>query len=172
MVFGAMADIALISMGLTIVSQFLQNRFAHRDEMKAHQEKMKKHQEKMKELMKKDDHQSRSEREKIEAELMEEMNKMMSKSMKVMMFSLLVFLPAYWVLGNFFEKEIIALPVPLPWLANGFDLLNPGTWGIQLYSQTNWFGWYFVTYLVITVVIGQIMNAFKIGQKKGVVASG
>ncbi len=172
MVFGAMVEIALITVGLTIVSQVLQNKFAHKDEMKAHQEKLKGHQKKMNELMKKDDQRSKQELETVQAEMMEEMNRMMSKSTKVMMFSLVVFLPAFWVLGLFYEKAVIDLPVPLPWLKNGFDLLNIGTWGVEVYNQTNWFGWYFVSYLVMTIIIGQIMNITKTWLKKDVVVNG
>ncbi len=172
MVFGAMADITLISGALTIASQALQNRFAHRDEMKGHQEKIKGHQKKMNELMKKDDPKSKNELESVQGEMMEEMNRMMSKSTKLMMFSLVVFLPAFFVLGYFYEKDIINLPVPLPWLANGFDLFSIGTWGIDIYSQTNWYGWYFLSYIVMTIIIGQAMNIAKIGAKKGAVLNG
>ena len=161
MVFGAMADISLITVALAAVSQFLQNKFAHRDEMKKHQDEIKKKQAKMNELMKKKDSGSQKELEQVQGEMLEEMNRMMSKSTKVMMFSLVVFLPAYWVLGAVYGKDIIALPVPLPWLKEGFDLFNLGTWGIQLYNVTNWFGWYFVSYLVTTIAIGQLMNLSK-----------
>ncbi len=172
MVFGTMADIALISAGLVIVSQILQNRFAHKDEMKGHQDKIKGHQKKMNELMKKGDQKSKNELETLQAEMMEEMNRMMSKSMKVMMFSLVVFLPAFWVLGHFYEKDVINLPVPLPWLSHGFDLFTPATWGMEIYNQTNWFGWYFVSYIVLTIIIGQAMNLTKLGMKKGVGVNG
>lgn len=172
MVFGAFVDIAIISLGLSIVSQVLQNKFAHKDEMKTHQEKMKAHQEKMKELMKKNDAKSQQEIEKIQGELMGEMNKMMSKSTKVMMFSLVVFLPAYWGLSSFYATDVIQLPLPIPWFVEGFDLLNIGTWGIRLYNETNWLGWYLLTYLVIGIIISQAMKLTKIGTKREVVVNG
>ncbi len=172
MVFSAMADITLISAGLTVVSQILQAKFAHRDEMKGHQEKIKAHQKKMNELMKKDDQHSKNQLESVQGEMMEEMNKMMSKSTKVMMFSLVVFLPAFFILGHFYGAETINLPIPLPWLSNGFDLFSLGTWGIHLYSQTNWYGWYFISYIIFTILIGQAMNITKIGAKKGAAVNG
>ena len=88
MVFGAMADVALISGVLCIASQILQHKFAHKDEMKEHQDKIKKHQTKMNELSKKDDAKSKSELDSVQNEMMQEMNKMMSKSMFGMSFTI------------------------------------------------------------------------------------
>jgi len=120
--------------------------------MKKNQEEMKKRQEKMKELMKKQDQKSKNELEALEKEMLEAMNEMLSGSSKVMLYSLIVFFPAFALLGFLYSDVVIDLPFALPWLANGFDLFNLGTWGIDIYPQTSWYGWYFVTYLLVTIV--------------------
>ncbi len=152
MLFGAMADIALITVVLFIVSQIAQNKFMNREEMKKHQDTIKQKQAKMKELMKKEDAKSKNELETLEKEMMQTMQNMMSGSSKVMLVSMVLFLPALWFLGEFYGKEIIPLPVPLPWLSVGFDLFNIGTWGMTIYSETNWFGWYFVCFIVLSIL--------------------
>ena len=153
MVVSPIIDIAVISLGLVIASQIIQNKFVDRDAMKKQQKGIKEKQKQMKELMLKEDQKSKNELEAMEKEMMEQMQKMMSGSMKVMMFSLVIFLPAFALLGFFYGESIIDLPISLPWLADGFDLFNLGTWGVEIYEQTNWFGWYFTTYLTTTLLI-------------------
>ena len=161
MIFGAMVDIAVISVVLAGVSQAIQAKFMDRTLMKKQQEEMKKKQEKMRELMKKNDAKSKNELDSLQKEMLDSMNDMMSKSSKVMLVSLVIFLPAFALFGMFYGKEIINLPIPLPWLANGFDLFNIGTWGIEIYPQTNWFGWYFLTYLIVTLLFNVLRDATK-----------
>lgn len=158
-----MVDIAGVSLALAIISQFVQGKFMNKDEMKRHQEGMKERNKRMKELMGKDDHKSKNELEALEKEMLESMQKMMNGSMKVMMVSAIVFLPALWFLSATYEKAVIELPIPIPWFISGFNLLDPSTWGgiIELYNETNYFGWYFLTYLVITVAINSVMGFFK-----------
>ena len=166
MLFGAMWDIALITVMLYAVSQVVQNKFMNRDEMKRQQEAIKAKQGRMKELMKNEDPKSKNELQSLEREMMEAMQKMMSGSSKVMIASMVIFLPALWFLGAFYGEAVIALPVPLPWLSNGFDLFSIGTWGFSLYSETGWFGWYFVCFILLSIVVG-IAKSF---MKKKVVA--
>ncbi len=153
MFFDAMIEISLVTLVLAFVSQFIQNKFVDRDKMKAKQLEMKEKQKRMKELAGKSDQKSLKELEVLEGELLESMQEMMSGSTKVMVFSLLVFFPAFVLLGHFYSDVVISLPVPLPWFAEGFDLFNVSSWGIKFYSETNWLGWYFVSYLIITLLI-------------------
>ncbi|MCH7902674.1 DUF106 domain-containing protein [archaeon] len=154
MIISPIIEIAVISLGLAISSQIIQNKFVDRKAMKEQQKEIKEKQKRMKELMLKEDQKSKNELEALEKEMMQQMQKMMSGSMKVMMFSLVIFLPAFALLGFFYGEAIIDLPIALPWVANGFDLFNLETWGIEIYEQTNWFGWYFTSYLAITILIG------------------
>jgi uncharacterized membrane protein (DUF106 family) len=162
---GPMFEIFGISLFLAVVSQIIQNKFMDKEAMKKHQDDMKAKQKRMKELIGKDDEKSKNELETLEKELMESMQKVMEGSTKTMLFSLVVFLPAFWLLGHFYEKAVIDLPVQIPWFVEGFDLLNISTWGIKMYSQTNWLGWYFLTYLVISMIIGAIVSQFKKASK-------
>lgn len=164
---GPMVEIAGISLVLAIVSQIIQNKFMDKEAMKKHQENMKVKQKRMKELMGKEDQKSKNELEALEKELMESMQKMMEGSTRTMMFSLVIFLPAYWLLGHFYEKTTINLPIPIPWLAEGFDLFNFSTWGIKIYEQTNWLGWYFLTYLIISMIAGSAFSYLKKMKFKG-----
>src|SRR3989344_7392983 len=129
--------------------------------MKRQQEEIKAKQAKMKELVKKDDAKSKNELEALEKEMFEIMQKMMSGSYKVMLASMVVFLPALWFLGTFYDKAVIDMPVALPWLSNGFDLFNIGTWGIEMYAQTSWYGWYFVCYIIIAIAFSIAMKIKK-----------
>ncbi len=158
MIVSPIVDIAVISVGLAAASQFIQDKYVDRDAMKKQQQEMKDRQKRMKELMQKQDPKSKNELESMEKEMLESMQKMMSGSMKVMMWSLVIFLPALAILGFFYGEAIIQLPIPLPWLSVGFDLFNIGTWGIMIYNETNWFGWYFVAYLAVAIL-------FNVGKK-------
>ncbi|MBS3059720.1 MAG: hypothetical protein J4224_04840, partial [Candidatus Diapherotrites archaeon] len=54
--------------------------------------------------------------------------------------------------GGVYSQATIELPVPLPWF--GTESI------IQFYNETNWLGWYFVSYLVLTLIIGQLFKHF------------
>ena len=151
--FDPMVDIALISLALSVVIQIMQRVLGSKQAMQKHQASMKERQEKMKELMKKNDKQSQKELEKIQGEMLDSMNDMMKGSMKMMVASLIIFAPVLWFLQGTYDTAIIALPIPLPWFVQGFDILNIGSWGVQFYSQTSWLGWYFVTSLVFSILI-------------------
>ena len=141
-------DVLLISGLLVVVSKFMQSRFMDKKQMAEDREKMKKQQERMKDLMNKEDKKSKQEIEQINKDMMETMSKSMQSSMKYMMISLPVFLVAFWLLGIFYAPfEPYSLPVPLPWFGEGLISL-------AFYSETSWFGWYFVSYLSFTIVIG------------------
>ena len=58
---------------------------------------------------------------------------------------------AFMGLGALYGEAVIDLPIPLPWL--GSESL------IQLYSQTNWLGWYLVTALTTGIVLSLIFKA-------------
>ncbi len=169
MIVNPMVDIAIISFGLAAISKVIQAKFIDREVMKKQQEEMKERQKKMQELMQKSDQKSKNELEALEKEMMEAMNKMLSGTTKVMMASMVVFIPAFALLGMFYGEALINLPVPLPWFVNGFDLFNLGTWGFQIYSETNWFGWYFVSYLTITILLGIGTKIYKKVKENGVI---
>src|SRR3989338_3379606 len=99
MVLGAMAEIAAITVVLALVSQFVQNKYINKDEMKRQQEEIKGKQKRMKELMQKGDQKSKNELDSLEKEMLESMQKMMGSSTTVMIASMVIFIPALLVLG-------------------------------------------------------------------------
>ncbi len=156
--FDPRTDILFITAVLVAVSQIIQKKFVNKAKIDENQKKMKKHQEKMKELAKKDDHESKREMERIEKEFMETANETMRESFRQTIISMPVFLGAFWFLQNDYGKAVIDLPVPLPWFGEN--------WSIQFFSQTNWFGWYFVSYLVVTILLNALLKTAKRVMKK------
>jgi uncharacterized membrane protein (DUF106 family) len=156
-----LVDIAFISFGLSVLVQALQRVLGSKQAMQKHQTGMKEKQEKMKVLMKNTDKQSQKELEKLQGEMLESMNDMMKGSMKMMVASMILFIPALWFLQGTYDGAVIALPVPMPWFVQGFDVLNIGSWGIEFYKQTNWLGWYFVTSLAFSLlIVGPLAGLF------------
>ena len=140
-----MIDIFLISIVLVIFSKVLQRKFIDKDAMKKQQQEMKIKQKRIKELIEQKDDKSMQEANKIQQEMFEAMGKTMQGTMKHMMFSLPVFLGVFALIRMFYGEATIDLPIPIPWL---------GETGIELFEQTNWFGWYFLSYLVLNIIIG------------------
>jgi len=167
MIISSIVDITIISLFLAVISQIIQNKFMDRDAMKKQQAEIKEKQKMMKELASKTDPKSKNELEAIQKEMFGQMQKMMGGSTKVMIASAVIFLPAFALLGFFYSEAVIDLPVPIPWLSDGFDLFNLGTWGIEIYEQTNWFGWYILSYLVITIIINLGRKVLKKSELSG-----
>src|SRR3989338_4829232 len=95
--FDPRVEIALISVGIALVSQLLQRKLMPREATQKRQEKIKKHQARMKELANKNDAKSKNELEALEKEMMEEMQVMMQGSTRMMMFSMVFILPVFWL---------------------------------------------------------------------------
>ncbi len=157
--FNPMIDIALVSGVLALVSSVIQAKMMNRKAMKENQEKLKEKNKRMRELMNKNDEKSKNELESLQNEVLEMMQKMMQGSMKVMFVSMIFFLPAFWVLSHFYANAVISLPLPVPWFGE-FDLFNIGTWQnmIKLYNETNYLGWYMLTYLLFSLIIRFVLN--------------
>ncbi len=153
---------------LVIVSRLMQNRFMDRDLMDEQRKEMNEKRDRMKELLSKQDEKSLKEAEKIQREMLEMSQKMMQGSMRYMMVSLPLFLGVFFLMGFVYGETIIDLPVPLPWWENA-EIFNPFTWlNIKFFEQTNWFGWYFASYLFISILYGigrRILKRIKGEQK-------
>ena len=160
--FSPPVDISLISIFLVTASQIMQRTVVDKREMKRQQDQMKENQKKMKELMSKQDQKSKNQLEALEKEMLDSMNSVMKGSMRLMLYSLVVFIPAFFFMGGFdfgvisfggvYSQATIELPVPLPWF--GSESI------IQFYNETNWLGGDFVSYLVLTLIIGQLFKHF------------
>jgi uncharacterized membrane protein (DUF106 family) len=100
--------------------------------------------------MNNNDEKSKQEVQRLQQQMMQKMSETMSGSMKVMMASMVIFLPAFAILGMFYGDVVIPLPIPIPWLgSNSF---------IELYHETNWIGWYVLASLVTSIVLQIILK--------------
>jgi len=159
--FGAMTDIALISIGITLVLQVIQKKFMNRGQMKVQQEEMKRRQKRMKELMQRDDEKAKSELQQLEKEMMEGMNEMMSGSMKQMMVTMVLVVPLWAFFGWNYTGLAIDLPVAVPFFA-AFNLFDPLSWfAWKFWEQTSWIGWYVLVSLSFSIVLNLIITVFK-----------
>jgi uncharacterized membrane protein (DUF106 family) len=146
MIINPQTDIMAIAFGISTISQIIRRKYSHPKQMKTKQEEMKTKQKKMKELMKKTDEKSKKELEKLEKEIMETSMEIMNKSMKTMTISMIIILPAFFLMAGAYETATINLPIPLPWFAEN--------WNIQFYEQTSWIGWYLVSSITAGILIG------------------
>ncbi len=157
-IINPMVDIFTVTVFLVVASKYMQNKFMDKDQMKEHKEETKTKSEKVKELLKKKDPKSLKEAEKIQNEIMESSMKVMQGSMRYMMYSLPMVMIVFFLLGQAYEKEIITLPIALPWWTAG-NFLDITTWfDFKMFEQTNWFGWYFVSYLSTSIVYGIVQK--------------
>ncbi|MBN2127049.1 MAG: DUF106 domain-containing protein [Candidatus Diapherotrites archaeon] len=143
-------EIIGITLLLSVASQMLRRKYAHPKEMKIQQDKMKEIGKKQKELMAKTDDKSKKESENLQNEMFQIMGEMNGKLMKNMMVSMVLFLPALFVLRTFYEGIIFGLPIPIPWFGEN--------WSIQLYNETNWLGLYALLSLIFGLILNIIIN--------------
>jgi uncharacterized membrane protein (DUF106 family) len=155
--FDPATDIILISSVLAIVTKIIQWKFLDMKAMKANQKEMKAKQEKLKLLMNKEDAQSKQEYDRLNKEMMALLNKTMQSSFKQMAINLPVFGIVFWWMGTQYSTESFALPIAIPWWTET---------GFAFIDMTNWFGWYFVSYLVATIVIAILLKIVKLVRGK------
>ncbi len=148
--FNPMLDIGLIAFALAIVSQLLQRKFLDKKLMKEQQEQIKQKQQKIKELASKNDDKSKSEIEKLETEMLEITNVMMKGSLRHMMFSMAVFLPAFWLIGTMYNGTVINLPFPLPLIHRNLSF--------EISARMSWLWYYIYAGLVSNLVLNAVMN--------------
>ena len=151
-------DISLIAMAVVVISKIMQAKFIDKKKQKESQARMKEKQKKIKELMHKEDEKSKNEMDTLQKELLEEMNETMQGTMRYMMFSLPLFLGAFFVMGTLFGIEMFETPFLVPKF-EGFFMFNPFTWmPVGWVGQTGWLKWYFITYLITSITIGIVMK--------------
>ena len=145
-------EVSVIAVLLAIVSQGLQLTLGNKKEMLRHQGEMKKKQAKLKELSKSTHPDAKKQLEVIEKEMMESLNVVMKSSMKLMIASMVIFLPVFIGLSSIYGENIFHLPIPIPWFSVQFDFLNPIGW-FSLYNSTSFVGWYFLNALIFSLLI-------------------
>ena len=151
-------DISLIAVAVVVISKIMQAKFIDKKKQKESQARMKEKQKKIKELMHKEDEKSKNEMDTLQKELLEEMNETMQGTMRYMMFSLPLFLGAFFVMGTLFGIEMFETPFLVPKF-EGFFMFNPFTWmPVGWVGQTGWLKWYFIVYLITSITIGIVMK--------------
>lgn len=155
MFINAQIDIVLIAVVLSIISQVMSRKLVDRKKMKAQQAEMKEKNKRIKELTAKGDEKSKAEAMRMQQEMLSEMGATMKGSMRLLMFSMVVYLPMFAVIRWLYADAVIPLPVPIPWF--GSESL------IELYNETNWIGWYILCSLVFSL-IGNVL--FKLAEKR------
>lgn len=145
-------EVSLIAIVLSSLSQVVQFTFGNKREMMKHQAKMKEKQKKINELAKSSHPGAKKELEQAQNEMLESMQAVMQNMSRTMIFSLVIFVPAFFVLGSLYTGLTFGLPIPIPWLSPEFDLLNPVKW-FSLYTQTNFLGWYALNSIIFSLVI-------------------
>ena len=159
-------EVSIVAAVLAFLSQAVQFRFGNKKEMMKHQEELKKHQNTLKELSKKQDATSKKQMEEVEKKMMDSLSVVMKSTNKLLISSMVIFLPAFFVLSQIYGTLTFDLPIPIPWFAPapGFDFLNPFSW-FALYNQTSFVGWYALSSLVISLVI--VNTLVKMWEKRG-----
>lgn len=152
-------EIAIFSVLLAGVSRWLQIRFGNKKEVNQIQEGMKKKQERLKELLKKQDEKSKLEAERIQSEMMEGMNKVMGSSTKVMLLSMIIFIPALAILAAWYNGISIQSPFPFVVFHRGEGWIPVS---FEWSSKFNWISWYFWWSLVGTMVLGMVFKKMKL----------
>jgi uncharacterized membrane protein (DUF106 family) len=148
-IFDPQIEIIAISGLLAVVSKIIQIKFIDKKKLKENQMKMKENQKLMKDLAGKEDPKSKNELERLEKEFMQTANETMKSSFRQMAFTTPIFLGAFWFLGATYSEQAFGLPVPIPWLGEN---------GIELFSETNWLGLYFLSYLIITIILTAVIK--------------
>lgn len=137
-------DLALIAAGFVAVSQAIQVLLMNRKQLRAHQKKSKALMKEQQELMKKGKDAPAHEMERLQREQMELMQAQFKNMPKMMLASLIVFLPLFTIVQHQFEGQII--PVFFP-----FNLI---------WTQLDWYWYYVLCSLIVSIVVGQVLNAF------------
>ncbi len=157
-VISPLVDISLVTIAVVAISRLLQSKLIDKEKQKVAQASMKEKQAKIKELMKNSDEKSKQEMDRLQKEMFEEMNETMQGSLRYMMFSLPVFFGAFFVLGQFYGGQTYATPFLVPLFKN-FHIFNPMGWiPVGWGFETGWLRWYFLTYLVTSIILGIAMK--------------
>ena len=161
-------EIGLIALVVVVVSKFLQSKMIDKKKQKEAQAKMKEKQKRIKELMKNGDEKSKKEMDRLQKEMLEDMNATMQGTMKYMLVSMPLFFGAFFVLGSLYGGTIFSAPFILPKF-QGFFFLNPFTWiPVGWGYETGWLKWYFIIYLIASIIIAITLKVREKVVKKGV----
>jgi uncharacterized membrane protein (DUF106 family) len=140
-----MLEIAVVSIVMVSISQFLQRTLVDRKAMKENQEKMKEKQRRLKELVGKEDKKSKGEAEKLQKEMLELMGASMQGTMKHMLFTLPIFLGVFWFLSMTYSGVVIELPLAVPVIHRNLSF--------EITAGISWLWWYIYSSFIMSIVL-------------------
>ena len=160
-------EIGIIALVVVVASKILQSKMIDKKKQKEAQAKMKEKQKRIKELMKNGDEKSKNEMDRLQKEMLEDMNATMQGTMKYMLVSMPLFFGAFFVLGSLYGGMLFTAPIILPKF-QGFFFLNPLTWiPVGWGYETGWLKWYFIIYLIASIIIAITLKVREKVVKKG-----
>ncbi len=150
-------DIALISIGVALISMLLQIKFTDRKKLRTMQKDMKERQTKMRALSGKTDGNSLAELKKLEQEMMQSLNESMKHSMQSMMKILPLSLPlilVWFVLAANYSTIAVWIPFPFTLVKNFWALIVENT----PLNTIGWIWWYVICAFVASIIINAIVT--------------
>jgi uncharacterized membrane protein (DUF106 family) len=148
-------DVALIAALIVAISQSLQvllmNRKQQRANQKKSQELMRQHQE----LMKKGSSADQQEMERLQREQMELMGSQFKSMPKMLLGSMIIILPLFTFVREQYQTLTFKLFFP-------FSLIKP---------HVGWFWYYLLCSFIISIIVGQALNAFDSHHEKKRIAA-
>lgn len=151
--------ILAITVALAGLTKILQRKLIDRKKIAAHQITIKEDQKKFKELLKEAE-KNKKEIEELQTRILKLNTEMMNENMKLSLFTMPVFLIAFWFLGTMFGGQTLNSFIPLPTF-NSFNLLNPASWIPTGLSMTaGYYKVYFFYYMISAIVLGFVEKAY------------
>ena len=141
-----MIDILIIVVIATSFMQVLSRKMIDRKKMKAQQKVAKEKSKRIKDLMKSQNPNDKQQAERLQKEMFEDMGAQMQGSMRLLIFSMAIYIPLYAFIGWAYGEAVIQLPFPVPWLGGEEGL-------IKFFTETNWFGWYILIALITSAIL-------------------
>ncbi len=126
--------LGLVALAILVILNLVQSKFINRKEQQLMQKKMRERQNEIKELMKEGSEESKKKAQKIQAEMLEESSKMMSKTLKYFIVVSIIIIPLFALINKFYGNVV---------------LINTelGRF-IPLLGAITWFWWYILVALI------------------------
>ncbi|MBU0635434.1 DUF106 domain-containing protein [Candidatus Micrarchaeota archaeon] len=151
-------EIAIISIVLVVVARYLQIKYGNKKVVNAIQKEVKEKQNKIKELSKQDDPNAKKEADALQMEMMQDLSKMMSSNMRVMIVSMIIFIPGLALIGFLYNGMIVNSPIPLIVFHRGGDFF----FWFEITAKSNWFSWYLWWSIGTSIVMSVVFKKLKV----------
>lgn len=146
-------EIALIGIGVSVISIILQILLTNKKKQLEIQHKMKERNARMKELIKANTEQSKNEIGLLQKQMLDESMEMMQDNTKYMIVSMIVFLPLLGFVMSFYSKAGVVVNLLKPLAAFNLFGIFPFTFA------SHWFWVYFGACLITSIALSAIVNS-------------